>query len=80
MAEIEKKWLGLMNKLAGVLDKSFNGEKRPKEWGFFLALFPFDTGPGRFNYISNAKREDIVVLLKEMTAKFEGQPDVEGHA
>jgi len=79
MTAIEKKWLVFLSSMAKAIDKTLNN-KKPKEWGFFVAVFPFDTGPGRFNYISNADRKDIVVLLKEMTAKFEGQPDVEGHA
>lgn len=32
------------------------------------------------NYISNAVRDDVVVLLKEQLARFEGSPDVTGHA
>jgi hypothetical protein len=34
----------------------------------------------RCNYISNGRREDVVVLLKEQLARFEGSPDVTGRA
>jgi hypothetical protein len=79
MTEIENKWLKFMNSVGRALDEALNQKKKPKQWGFFLAIFPFDSGPGRFNYLSNADRKDIIALMKEMTAKFEGQPDVEGH-
>jgi hypothetical protein len=78
-----------MNKLARVLDEVFNGEKKGKdrEWGFVLIAFPFEQaelakggGTGRANYISNASRDDVVIMLKEQIKRFEGQPDIEGHA
>jgi len=44
-------------------------------------MFPFDTPEGaRTNYISNADRRDIVVALKEIVARFEGQPELKGRA
>jgi hypothetical protein len=46
-------------------------------------VFPFSAdadGAHRCNYISNASREDVVVLLKEQLARFEGQPEIEGRA
>ena len=44
-----------------------------KKWGFFVGLFPLDyrKEDRRFNYISNCRRADIVLLLREMAAKFE---------
>lgn len=78
----------LMNLLAEFLDEAFNGPRPPvpqvyeRRTGFFLAAFDFNTNgeEGRFNYISNADRLDVKVLLKEMTARFEGQPKVGGTA
>ena len=32
------------------------------------------------NYISNADRADVVTLLKEQLARFEGQPEMKGSA
>jgi hypothetical protein len=39
-----------------------------------LLVAPFNAPKGaRTNYISNGKREDIVVYLKELVARFEGR-------
>lgn len=86
-APIEPAFREMMNGLAQSLDEIFNGDKQgaDRTTGFVLLVFPF-TGPdgkkyqGRANYISNANRADIVVLLKEQLARFEGQPDVRGTA
>lgn len=83
---IEPKYLEKMNAVAGVLDEFFNGEAKGKArpTGFVLMVFPFDdTGhtDGRCNYISNgADRKDIVILMREMIARFEGQPEMKGRA
>jgi len=72
-----------MNTLAASLDKAFNGDKRgrDKTTGFVLLMFPFGAEEGaRTNYISNADRRDIVVALKEIVARFEGQPAIKGRA
>jgi len=71
-----------MNQVARSLDTVFNGDKRGKDRaiGFVLLMFPFDAGEGaRTNYISNADRKDIVVALKEIVARFEGQAEIKGH-
>ena len=72
-----------MNTLARILDANFNGDATGKDRkiGFVLLVFPFGPVDGRCNYISNgASREDVVVLMKEQIARFEGQPEVVGHA
>lgn len=82
-APIDTAYRVQMNNLAASLDKAFNGDKRGKDrsTGFVLLMFPFDTVEGaRTNYISNADRRDIVVALKEIVARFEGQPETKGHA
>jgi hypothetical protein len=45
-------------------------------------VFPFDEtgGSGRCNYVSNANRDDVVMMLKEQIRRFEGQPESTGHA
>jgi hypothetical protein len=44
-------------------------------------VFPYGDHSGRCNYISNgADRKDVVTLMKEMIARFEGQPEMKGHA
>ena len=81
-APIEQAYHDKMNHLAGALDELFNGEAKgdARETGFVLMVFPFKEG-GRCNYISNgADRRDIVVLMKEMIARFEGQPEIKGRA
>jgi hypothetical protein len=84
-----------MNKIAAGLDKIFNGENAgprakgkidKRDTGFVLLVFPFEQmaslgGDSRCNFISNgADRQDIVALFKEMIARFEGQPEMEGRA
>ena len=71
-----------MNALAKTLDEYFNGSAKGKDraTGFVLMVFPFNDFDGRTNYISNANRDDIVVLLKEQLARFEGQAEAKGRA
>jgi hypothetical protein len=70
-----------MNAIAGAIDNALNGNACPKQVAFVLLVMPFD-GPedARTNYISNARREDVLVMLKEVTARFEGQPEQSGRA
>jgi hypothetical protein len=79
---IEPQYREFMNKLARALDTMFNGDAKgdAKQTGFCLMVFDFGIGPGRANYISNANRKDVIVLLKEQIKRFEGQPDITGHA
>lgn len=82
-APIEPRHHATMNKMAGALDQIFNGDNRGanRDWGFVLMVFPFGSTDGRCNYISNgADRKDIVILMKEMIARFEGQPEMSGRA
>ena len=78
---IEPQFVEKMNAVAHVLDELFNGEAKGKDrkTGFVLMVFPFGDHSGRCNYISNgADRNDVVTLMKEMIARFEGQPEVTG--
>jgi len=80
---IQDEYRETMNLLAKFLDRSFNGEARGKDrmTGFVLLVFPFGDGKrDRINYISNGNRDDIVIALKEIVARFEGQPEMTGHA
>jgi hypothetical protein len=82
-APIEDKHRENMNRLARLLDEYFNGDKvgQDREVGFVLLVFPFGDRSGRCNYISNgADRRDIVTMMREQIARFEGQPDMEGRA
>lgn len=73
-----------MNIVAGTLDAFFNAPAKGKDRkiGFVLLVFPFgEADGGRCNFISNgADRKDLVVLFKEMIARFEGQPEMRGTA
>ena len=83
-APIEPEFYEMMNQIAMGLDKIFNGPEailktKKRKTGFVLLVFPYEGHEGRCNYISNgANREDIVVLMKEQIARFEGQPEVKG--
>jgi len=79
-ALIEAKFRSMMNDLGRFIDKVINGEEKPPKNGFILVMFPFEGHEGRCNYISNAKREDVVIMLKEQVKRFEGQPEMKGHA
>ena len=82
-APIEEAYRDMMQSVASGLDAIFNGDKRGKDRkvGFVLLVFEFGEKEGRCNYISNgADRRDVVTMLKEQVARFEGQPEVSGRA
>jgi hypothetical protein len=90
-APIEDAQRERMNKIATFLDRQFNGDNAQphallkedkREWGFVMLVFRFGDDPkNRCNFISNgADRKEIITLFKEMIARFEGQPEMEGHA
>jgi hypothetical protein len=81
---ISQQYRKSMNAVAQGLDKIFNGESRGKDkkTGFVLLVFEFGNVDGsRVNYISNgADRKEMVSVMKEIIARFEGQPETTGHA
>jgi hypothetical protein len=82
-APIEPQYIEKMNALARAIDVLFNGNLKgaDRKVGFVLMVYNFGDEPGRCNYISNgADRKDVVVLMKEMIARFEGQPEMKGRA
>lgn len=82
-APIEPRHRRTMNAVAQALDGTFNGEAKgnDRKVGFVLMVFPYGDRSGRCNYISNgADRKDVVALMKEMIARFEGQPETSGTA
>jgi hypothetical protein len=84
----EARWTDAMNLAMSIADDIFNpsfqksmqfGEKR--KVGIVMLVFPFEGHEGRCNFISNgANRDDLVVLFKEMIARFSGQPEIKGNA
>lgn len=81
-APIEPQFIELMNELARTIDIICNGELKGKDRkvGFILITFPFGDEESRCNYISNADRRDVVIMLKEQLKRFEGQPEIKGRA
>jgi hypothetical protein len=70
-----------MMAVARTIDMWLKDRTAPVPWGFIIMMFPLDDHEGRCNYMSNAKREDIVVLLKEQIRRFEGGAEIPpGHA
>jgi len=66
-----------MNTLAHMVDEGLNGPKqigiKPKI-GFVLLVAEFGKmDGGRVNYISNGERDDMVTMIKEYLARFEGR-------
>ena len=82
-APIDPRYREKMKALAKTLDEGFNGPAKgdDRKVGFVLMVFEFGSDKGRTNYISNADRTDVVTLLKEQLARFEGQAEPkEGNA
>jgi hypothetical protein len=73
---MEEEIRGVSNDIGKII-----GGVLPKGWGFALLIFGTDKAGGRMNYISNARREDMLAALKELIARFEGNyDDTGGHA
>lgn len=78
---VEPKYVEQINALAHGLDEVLNGEAKghDRKVGFMLCLFDLTaandatTPQGRFNYISNADRLDMLGTLKEIVARLEGR-------
>lgn len=81
-APVQAEYYEQMKEITKALDQIFNGDAKgpDRKIGFVLLVFPFGEG-GRCNYMSNgADRRDIVVMMKEQIARFEGQPELKGNA
>lgn len=77
--------INTMQVLARTVDEFLNGDERGKiedpKIGFALLVFPFGGPEGaRTNWVSNGQRKDMLVALKEIVARFEGQADQRGTA
>jgi hypothetical protein len=82
-APIQAEYRDMMQGIATALDQVFNGSAKgaDRKVGFVLLVFEYGDQEGRCNYISNgADRKDIVTMMKEQIKRFEGQPDLKGHA
>ena len=82
-APIQEDYRVKMNAVMKTIDEFMNGDAKgnDREVGIVVLMFPFGSQDGRCNFISNgADRNDLVVLFKEMIARFEGQPAIKGMA
>ena len=70
---IQKEHRERMNAVANAIDQGFN-PGGSKKVAFVLLTANFgDYEGGRVNYISNGHRADIVSMMKELIARFEGR-------
>jgi len=83
-APIDEQYQQQMIAIMKALDEFINGEAQgpDRETAIVVMMFPFGDKPGgRVNYMSNGvSREDMIVLMKEQIARFEGQPEITGRA
>jgi hypothetical protein len=80
-APIQPEYVQQMTAVMEAVDEAFNSTIRPRKVGIVMMVFPYGDVSGRCNYMSNgADRKDIVLLMKEMVARFEGQPEIKGRA
>lgn len=68
----------LMRNLARALDTALNGPDKgdARKVGFALLTYDFGEdikGTGRVNYVGNGEREDVLIALKELIARWEGR-------
>lgn len=71
----------MMQAIGGGIDEILNGNKRPRPNGFVLLVFSEHAELGaRTNYVSNCARADMIVAMKEVLARFEGQAEIVGRA
>ncbi len=50
-------------------------EQLPRDWGFFVLVFPLNGERGRENYVSNGKRNDIIRVMKDWIKRAKaGEP------
>jgi hypothetical protein len=78
-AEYHEKLTAIMRVLDEFLNDGAKGDAR--KTGLVVLMFPYGDAAGRVNFMSNgADRRDVLLLFKEMVARFEGQPEISGRA
>ena len=82
---ITSEYKDMLTAVMTAVDRTFNGTAKGKDRkvGIVMLIFPYGEQKegARCNFISNgANRKDLVVLMKEMISRFEGQPEVKGQA
>lgn len=82
-APVQAEYHAKMEAVMHTIDEYMNGAARgpDRKVGIVVMMFPYGDVSGRCNYMSNgANRSDIVTLMREMIARFEGQPALSGKA
>ena len=62
-----------MREIANLVD-----DLLPAEWGFVILAFPFNK-PGRVNYVSNAKPDSVIEVMKDFIKRKESGKDLWKH-
>lgn len=73
---IDEAYRAMLQGIARDLDQMLNNGAKPENRtvAFTLLLFDFDKPlGGRVNYISNAKRDEMLTAMKEFIARSEGR-------
>lgn len=82
-APVEEPTRKQMEVVMRTLDGYVNGDAKgaDRKTGIVVMMFEFGDDPGRCNFMSNGvSRADLVTLMREIVARFEGQPELEGKA
>lgn len=64
----------LMQHLGEDIDSALNPHDGDRTNGFILITHPFDTSGEHCVHISNMNRDDAILVLKELLARWEGSP------
>ena len=71
-----EKQRGFIQSLAEGIDSALNPGEGDRVNGFILLTFPFgEVENPRCNHVSNVNREDAIVMVKELLARWQGQPE-----
>jgi len=68
--------------IAAVVDRMTNPKRLPgerREWGFMVAVWKADV-PDKARFVHTCRDEDLVLVMKMMTAQLKGQISEEGRA
>lgn len=70
---ISDEYREFMNQLARMVDVALNGDVhwQDRKLAFMLLVSPFGDKEGNVNYISNANRDDALLLMKNYIARQE---------
>ena len=82
---ISDEYVAKMHGIMGVIDEVFNETAKgaDRKIGIILLVFPINGEPetSQVNYMSNGPdRDDVKAMFKEILARWEGQPMIEGRA